>query len=187
MRFRDSSARRRRRSLAGLTLMLAGLAIVIVSVVAGSSTQPEAITLDPDGTVDVPATRFYQNAWVLFANIDDPRRVPSVDEIGCRPTGDLSLADQPVDMTQYGSRVVDGESVSAASLFGRSGSDASILCSGAGEFEPLRLASASPAPAFTPTAIGIIGVLFLIAAALVHPGTAEIGSRGRNREWRDPA
>ena len=178
-RLRNSRARRRRRSLAGLALLFLGLGVVGFALVAASTPQPAPVRLDPDGSTPVPQTHFYQNSWVLYALVADPRRVPEAADLGCRPTGSLRLEPQPADMTRYGARVVEGSSISAALLLSRSGADAAVECRNGDEVAPLVLAASSEAPAFTATAIGIGGVLLLVLGALVHPVTVELPSRLR--------
>jgi hypothetical protein len=180
-RLQDSSAIRRRRSLLGLLLMLVGAAALTFGIVTARTEAPAPVEIDADGTTAVPPTHFYQQPWVLYAEVDDPRRVPDLDEIGCRTEGDLSLPAQPADLTEYGSRVVDGESIAAVALLSRSGPDAAITCADAGSFGPLWLRPSSDAPPFTPIAIALLGVLVLVAGLLVHPTVAEIPTRLRDR------
>lgn len=122
----------------------------------------------------VPRTYFFQNQWVLCGAVDDPRRLPTPEQIGCEPQADLSRPTQPSDMTRYGSRVIDGTSIAAVQGLSRSGSNASIVCDGSEDYAPLWLAPSSAAPAFTPTAIGILGALFIVAAGLTHPAAVEL-------------
>lgn len=130
-----------------------------------------------DGVTAVPRTWFFQNQWVLFGSVADPRRVPPPSVIGCRGENGISVPAQPADLTRYGSRVVEGQPVSALVLFTHSGGDAAIRCDGASAREPLWLMQSSPAPPFTPTAIVIAGLLLLVVSALVHPSTADIQLR----------
>ncbi|WP_162598679.1 hypothetical protein [Nocardioides gilvus] len=132
------------------------------------------------GVTEVPRTYFFQHPWVLMADVDDPRRVPPLTAVGCRPLGSLSLPAQPEDLTAYGSRVVgDDEPIHALALLSRSGKDAAIECDGAQPHAPLWLMPASDAPTLTPTAITILAFALLIAGALAHPRTAEL----RFRRW----
>jgi hypothetical protein len=87
-------------------------------------------------------------------------------------------------MTRYGSRVIEGTSVAAIAVLGRSGPDAVMRCEDASAYEPLWLLPASEAPAFTPTAIGIGGLLVLVAGLLTHPVVVEIPDRWRRRSRR---
>jgi len=178
-RLQNSAARKKWRALLGFGLLMVGLGFVVFGVVAGRIPQPDGVQLDPNGTTVIPQTHFFQNPWVLYAQVDDPRRVPSPDDIGCRPQGDLELPAQPDDMTRFGSRVIDEVSVDAVVVFSRSGSNARIECDDAGDYAPLWLLPASPAPAFTPTALAILGVLLAVVGALLHPATAGIPSRLR--------
>lgn len=155
-----------------------GLGVVGFALVAASTPQPAALRVDPDGSTTVPRTHFFQNGWVLYAAVEDPRRVPDVRELGCSTTG-FTPEPQPRDMTRYGSRVVDDVSISAVLLLGPSGPDAVVDCRGASAAAPLVLAASSEAPAFTPTAIAIVGVLVVVLGALVHPVTVELPSRLR--------
>ena len=184
-RLQDSTVRQRRRALVGALLAVAGLAAVGFGVMAARTDAPPAIELAADGTTPVPATHFYQQPWVLYAQVDDPRRVPSLDAIGCRTAGDLSLPAQPADLTKYGSRVVDDQSIAAVAVLGRSGADAAITCAGAESHAPLWLRPASDAPPFTPIAIVLLGVLALVAGVLVHPSVAELPARFARRSRAD--
>lgn len=180
-RLQDSSAIRRRRSIVGLLLLLVGAGALGFGIVTARTEPPAPVEIDPDGTTAVPATHFYQQPWVLYAQIPDPRAVPSLEEIGCRTTGPLPVPAQPADLTEYGSRVVDGQSIAAVAVLGRSGDGAAIACDGAAALAPLWLRPASDAPPFTPIAIALLGVLLLTAGLLVHPGVTEIPSHLRRR------
>lgn len=178
-KLRDSRAIRRRRSWAGLVLIVIGLLLLATGFLTARVAAPPAVAVDPSGTTEVPRTYFFQRPWVLFGQVDDPRRVPSPAEIGCRPRGSLSLPSQPQDMTAYGSRVVDDDSIFAIALLSRSGSESSIECSGARRHAPLWLMPSSEAPTLTPTAITILAFALLVAGALTHPATTELRARGR--------
>jgi hypothetical protein len=180
-RLQDSAARRRTRAVIGSLLVLAGLAGVVLAVVAAGVAAPADVRLDPDGETEVPRTYAFQHHWVLFGVVDDPRRVPPLAEIGCEPAGDLDTRPQPDDMTTYGSRVIDETSVAAIAVLGHSGEDAAMVCDGSGPYEPLWLLPASEAPPFTPTAIGILGLLVLVGGLLVHPAVVELPDRWRRR------
>ncbi|HYF74591.1 MAG TPA: hypothetical protein VD864_17305 [Nocardioides sp.] len=187
-RLTDSAAVRRRRSIAGLVLLVLGLGCLGFGVAAGRADPPAAVQLAPDGVTEVPATHFYENPWVLYGQVDDPRRPPTAAEVGCVPEGDLDLPEQPDDLTVYGSRVVDGVPIAAIALVGRSGGDAAVRCTDAADYEPLWLIPSSDARPFTATGIAILGVLLLVAAALVHPATSELSPRRwaeRSRRRRD--
>lgn len=175
-RLADSDARRRRRAVVGLVLLVVGIGLVAAGYLVGRVAPPAAVQVDPDGTTAVPRTWFFQSEWVLFGTVDDPRRVPALATIGCRTSG-LSVPPRPADLTQYGSRVVGTTSISALAPLGRSGEGATISCESAGEYEPLWLKPASVAPPFTPTAIVIAGFVLLVAAALTHPATAHLQAR----------
>lgn len=89
-------------------------------------------------------------------------------------------------MTQFGSRVVASQSVSALVVLGRSGEDATIHCQGARAHAPLWLMPSSDAPPFTSTGIAILGFVLLVASALAHPATADLtfrrkGAQSQNR------
>jgi hypothetical protein len=183
-RLRDSSRQHRRRAIAGLALLALGLVVVVGGVVANNIPPPPTTRVAADGVTAVPRTWFFQNEWVLFGSVTDPRRVPAPSVIGCRPANGLSIPAQPADLTRYGSRVVDGQPVSAMVLFSHSGGDAAIRCDGASVREPLWLMQSSPAPPFTPTAIVIVGILLLVVGALVHPSTANLQLRRKPREAR---
>lgn len=183
-RLQDSAARRRTRAVLGTLLLLAGLAAVVLGVVAAGVVTPANVRIDPDGETAVPRTYAFQHSWVLFGVVDDPRRVPSLAEVGCGPVGDLEAARQPDDMTQYGSRVIDGTSVAAVAVFGHSGENAAMGCVDADPYGPLWLLPSSEAPPFTPTAIGIAGLLVLVAGLLVHPLVVEVPDRWRERRAR---
>lgn len=165
--------------------MLLGAGALGFGVVTAQMEPPPAVEIAADGTTDVPATHFYQHPWVLYAKVSDPRRVPDLDEIGCRTEGGLTVSAEPTDLTEYGSRVVGGESISAVAVFSRSGEDAAITCDGAGAHAPLWVRPSSDAPPFTPIAIALVGVLVIVAGLLVHPAVAEIPSRLRNRRVGD--
>lgn len=180
----DSAAIRRRRTLLGLALVLAGGMVLAFGIVTARTDAPAPVEVAADGTTTVPAVHFYQQPWVLYARVDDPRRVPDLAEIGCRTAGDLSLPPQPDDLTRYGSRVVDGESIAAVALVGRSGDDGRLVCSDAGRHAPLWLRPASDAPPFTPTAITLLGMLVLVGGLLVHPTLTELPARVRDRRRR---
>lgn len=181
-RLRDSQRIRRRRALAGITLGVLGLVLLLAGVLTARVEAPPLVEVASHGVTEVPQTHFFQQPWVLFGNVDDPRRVPELAEIGCRPLGSLSLQDQPDDMTTFGSRVVDDEPIHALSLLSRSGEDAAIECTRAGSHAPLRLMPASEAPTLTPTAITILAFVLMVVGALVHPATIEL----RLRKDRDP-
>ncbi len=149
---------------------------------ANNVAPPPTTRVAAQGVTSVPRTWFFQNEWVLFGSVADPRRVPAPSVIGCRGEHGISIPEQPADLTRYGSRVVDGQPVAAMVLFSHSGGDAAIRCNGAAAHEPLWLIQASPAPPFTPTAIVIIGILLLVVSALVHPSTANIQLRRKPRE-----
>ena len=183
-KLQDSAARRRARAILGTLLVLVGLAGITLGVVAAGVRAPSQVGLDPDGTTDVPRTYAFQHNWVLFGVVDDPRRVPSITEVGCAPVGELDLRPQPDDMTQYGTRVIDSTSVAAIAVLGRSGENAAMTCTGAAPHAPLFLMPASEAPPFTPTALGILGLLVLVAGLLVHPLVVEIPDRWRARSRR---
>ena len=183
-RLHDSSRQQHRRTLAGLALLAVGLVVVIGGVVANNVPPAPATRVAADGVTAVPRTWFFQNEWVLFGSVTDPRRVPAPAAIGCRAENGISIPEQPEDLTRYGSRVVEGQPVSAMVLFSRSGGDAAIRCDDASAREPLWLMQSSPAPPFTPTAIVIAGILLLVVSALVHPSTANIQLRRRPRETR---
>lgn len=161
-------------------LLVAGLACVVFAVTASRIAQPQPLQLDPDGETAVPQTHFFQNGWVLYGSVDDPRRPPTPEDVGCEPQGTFTRPPQPTDMTVYGSRVIDGASIAAVELLSRSGPDASIVCIDASDYAPLWLAASSEAPAFTPTAIGIVGALLLVGAALVHPAVVDLSLRRRS-------
>ena len=183
-RLRDSTRQQRRRALGGLVLLVAGLVVVIGGVVANNVPPPPATRVTADGVTAVPRTWFFQNEWVLFGSVTDPRRVPAPSVIGCRAENGISVPAQPTDLTRFGSRVVEGQPVSAMVLFSHSGGDAAIRCDGAAAREPLWLMQSSPAPPFTPTAIVIVGILLLVVSALVHPSTANLQLRRRPGEAR---
>jgi hypothetical protein len=183
-RLRDSSRQHRRRTLVGLLLLALGLVVVIGGVVANNVPPPPTTRVVADGVTSVPRTWFFQNEWVLFGSVTDPRRVPAPSVIGCRADHGISMPAQPGDLTRYGSRVVDGQPVAAMILFSHSGGEAAIRCDGASAHEPLWLMQSSPAPPFTPTAIVIVGILLLVVSALVHPSTADLQLRRGPREPR---
>ncbi len=178
-RLHDSTRQQQRRILLGLVLLAVGLAVVIGGVVANNVPPPSATRVAADGVTAVPRTWFFQNEWVLFGSVSDPRRVPAPAVIGCRAEHGISIPAQPEDLTRYGSRVVDGQPVSAMVLFSHSGGDAAIRCDNASAREPLWLMQSSPAPPFMPTAIVIAGILLLVVSALVHPSTANLQLRRR--------
>jgi hypothetical protein len=167
-----------------VVLILLGGAGVGFGIFASGVPAPGPVRLDPAGETAVPRTYFFHNNWVLFGVVDNPRRVPAVADVGCAPGGELDLSVQPEDLTAFGSRVIDGTSVVAIAVLGRSGSDASMSCEDAETYEPLWLLPSSEAPAFTPTAIGIAGLLVLIAGLLTHPAVVEIPDRWRERPRR---
>jgi len=183
-RLRDSQRIRRRRAVGAIALLVLGVAGAVFGVAAGRADPPPPVRVDPEGVTAVPATHFYQSPWVLYGQVDDPRRVPSAADVGCAPEGDLDLPDQPADMTVYGSRVVDGVSIAAIALFSHSGSHASVRCTGAAGHAPLWLMPSSVAEPFTATGIAILGALLLVAGALVHPATDEIPERLRSASRR---
>jgi hypothetical protein len=158
---------------------------VAFGIISAGKPPPGPVRLDPAGETAVPRTYFFHNDWVLFGVVDDPRRVPALPEVGCTPAGGLDLPRQPDDMTQFGSRVIDGTSVAAIAVLGRSGPEAVVRCRSAAAYEPLWLLPASEAPAFTPTAIGIAGLLVLVAGLATHPAVVEIPDRWRERPRRD--
>lgn len=170
----DSPHRRRRRSLLGLGLLAVGTCALVFGIVAWGVPPPEPTQLATNGPTAVPRTYFFQDPWVLFGDVPDPRRVPAPAQVGCQPIRDISIPEQPVDMTRFGSRVVDGQPLSAMLLFSRSGGEASVDCARAVSYRPLWLMPASPAPPFTPAAIVIAAVLLLVAGGIVHPGTASL-------------
>ncbi|HEY0949924.1 hypothetical protein [Nocardioides sp.] len=183
-RLRDTARIRRRRAWVAIALLVLGLGCAGFGVVAGRAAPPSPIQLDPDGVTSVPATHFYQSPWVLYGQVDDPRRVPSLTDVGCAPDGDLRLPEQPDDMTQYGSRVIDGVSIAALALLSRSGSQASVRCSDAADYAPLWLMPSSVAEPFTATGIAILGAVLLVVGALVHPATDELPARWRAARGR---
>lgn len=182
-RLRDTRRRRRRLGAVGLALAAAGLAVLVLGVATNRAAPPPATRVNPDGVTPVPQTRFYQNQWVLFGTTDDPRRVPTLSQVGCQPVSGLTPPVQPADMTAFGSRVVEGQSISALAVIGHADEGAVLRCAGAGAHEPLWLLPSSEAPPFTPTGIIILGVLLMVAGALVHPATVNI--RWPNRSARD--
>lgn len=184
-RLQDSTAIRRRRSIAGVVLLVAGAATIGYGVTTARTDPPVPIEIDSDGTTAVPGTHFYQQPWVLYAKVADPRRVPALTEVGCHTEGDLAVPPQPDDLTTYGSRVVDDQSIAAVAVLGRSGDEAAITCSGAGAYAPIWLRPASDAPPFTPIAIALLGVLVFIAGALVHPSIVELPGRLRRGRRSD--
>jgi hypothetical protein len=179
-RLQDSAARRRRLVIVGSVLVVTGLVSLVFGVVVGRVPQPAPVQLDATGTTSVPHTAFFQNGWVLFGQIDDPRRVPAPEEIGCAVDGG-GLPVQPSDMTAFGARVLDGVPVSAMVLVGRTGQGATITCTDATDHQPLWLASSSEAPAFTPTGFSVLGAAVLVLGVLVHPLTLELPARLRAR------
>lgn len=183
VRMVDSARRDRRRKILGLTLIALGVLLVAAGLAARQVAPPPLTQVTADGTTEVPRTWFFQEPWVLFADVSDPRRPPALSEIGCRPGGDLSVPRQPTDLTRFGSRVIDDRPLSAVALLSRSGGSAALQCTGAQRFAPLWLAPASPAPPLTPTAIVVAGFLALVAGGLVHPSTANfhLGRRRGNR------
>ncbi|WP_284535843.1 hypothetical protein [Nocardioides sp. T2.26MG-1] len=184
-RLTDSAAVRRRRAIAGLALLVVGLGCLAFGIAAGRADPPAAVQLAPEGVTEVPATHFYENPWVLYGQVDDPRRPPSAADVGCLPETGLQLPEQPEDLTIYGARVVDGVSIAAIALYGRSGDGASVRCTDASDYAPLWLIPSSDARPFTATGIAILGILLLVAAALVHPATSELSAQrwaaGRSR------
>jgi hypothetical protein len=170
-RLQNSAATRRRRQVAGLILLVVGLGTLVFGLAAGRADAPPPVQLAADAVTEVPSTRFFQSPWVLYAQVDDPRRPPTTAEIGCLPVSGLDLPAQPEDLTTFGTRVVDEVPVAAIALYGHSGDDAAIRCTGAGDYEPLWLLPSSDAPPFTATSIVILGVLLLVGAALVQPGS----------------
>jgi hypothetical protein len=172
-RLRDSAKARRRLGIAGLVLLVLGIGVLGFGVYAGRATPPPPVQLVGEGVTDVPRTHFYQNPWVLFGAVDDPRRPPTTEEVGCVPASGLTLPRQPEDPTTLGSRVVEGVPISAIAVFGRSGSEASIRCTGAADYEPLWLMPSTEAPPLTSTSLIIAGVLLLVFAALTHPATID--------------
>lgn len=180
-RLRDSEEIRRRRSVVGLTLAGLGILLLVAGAVTARVEAPPAIEVSPDGVTEVPPTHFFQQPWVLFADVDAPRRVPDLSDVGCRPLGPLSTPVQPEDMTAYGSRVVDDAPIHALALFSRSGEGAAIACDGAQAYAPLWLMPVSEAPTLTPTAITIFAFVLLIGGALAHPATADLRLRRRPR------
>ncbi|MQW76358.1 hypothetical protein GHK92_10760 [Nocardioides sp. dk4132] len=172
----NSAATRRRRQVAGLILLVIGVGTLVFGLAAGRADAPQPVQLAADSVTQVPPTRFFQSPWVLYGQVDDPRRTPSTAEVGCLPERGLDLPEQPEDLTTFGSRVVDGVPIAAIALYGHSGGDAAIRCSGASDYEPLWLMPSSDAPPFTATSIVILGVLLLVAAALVQP--ARVGRGG---------
>lgn len=183
-RLHDSSRQQHRRTVAGLVLLALGLVVVVGGVVANNLPAPANTRIAADGVTAVPRTWFFQNEWVLFGSVTDPRRVPAPSVIGCRAENGISIPTQPEDLTRYGSRVVEGQPVAAMVLFSHSGGDAAIRCVDASAREPLWLMQSSPAPPFTPTAIVIVGILLLVVSALVHPSTANLQLRRRPRGAR---
>lgn len=180
----DSSARARRRALAAYVLLALGVALIACGVLARQVPAPPVTEVHPAGETAVPSTWFFQDPWVLFADVPDPRRVPSAEELSCSAARGLEVPPQPEDMTRYGSRVVDGRPLAAALLLSRSDPGAAIRCTDAARYGPLYLAPASTAPPFTPTAIIIAGFLALVAAGLTHPATSQL-HLGR-RDGRSP-
>lgn len=178
--WRNSDRRRRHAATAALLLLLMGLLCMAGGIAANSATRLVPIPVSPHGVTRAPHTWFFQNSWALYADIDDPRRPPSPEALGCVPVG-FVLPRQPADMTAFGSRVVDGVSVAAVLIIGHSGPDGRLRCVGAESSAPLWLMSASAAPPFTPTAITLLGVLLIGVAALVYPGATEIPTRIRSR------
>lgn len=180
-RLRDSAALRRRRAIAGAVLAVLGLGCIGFGVVASQAEPPPDIELDPAGATEVPATRFFQSPWIVYAQVEDPRRPPTLTEIGCAPEGDLALPAQPEDLTIYGSRVVGGTSIAAVALLSRSGEDAAVRCSSASSYAPLWLMPSSAAEPFTANAIAILGAMLAVAGLLLHPATVEIPQLWRER------
>lgn len=172
-RLQNSAATRRRRTIAGLLLVVLGVTSLAFGIVAGRTAAPTPVQLVPDGVTEVPATHFFQSPWVLYGQVDDPRRTPTTAAVGCVPESGLRLPEQPADLTTYGSRVVEGVPIAAIALYGRSGDDASVRCTGASDYDPLWLIPSSDAQPFTATGIAILGVLLLVAAALTHPSTID--------------
>ncbi|WP_435743791.1 hypothetical protein [Nocardioides sp. SYSU DS0663] len=182
-RLTDTAASHRRRRVAGLLLLVIGLSTLGFGAVAGRTDPPAPVQVAADGPTPVPQTRFFQSPWVLYGQVDDPRRPPSAEEVGCLPGNGWSLPTQPDDPTTFGSRVVGGVPIAAIVLYGHSGDGAVIRCSGADDHAPLWLMPSSDAPPFTATSIVILGVLLLVAAALVHPSTTD---RPRLRRLKRP-
>ncbi len=183
-RLRNSDARQRARLVASVVVLLLGLASVVTGIIGSRVAPPSPVALDANGTTAVPQTHFFQNPWVLFGQVDDPRRAPTPSEVGCEPEGDLRLGERPDDITAYGSRVVDGVSVSAIGVFSRSGDRAAIRCTSASGNAPLWLFPSSDAAAFTATGIAILGALLLVLGSLLLPLSFD---RLPRRRRHDPA
>lgn len=169
--------------IAGSALLVAGLACLVLGVVAGRVAQPGPVQLDPDGTTALPRTSALQHGWVVFGRVDDPRRLPDVAEIGCRLDG-IRLPAQPSDMTRYGARVLDQVPVDALLVIGRTGEGATLTCVDAQDHAPLWVAPSSEAPAFAPTGIAVLGGALLVLGALVHPWSTELPARRRRERPR---
>lgn len=178
-RLRDSQGVRRRRGVAGLTLVGLGIACLVAGAVTARADSPPMVEVTAQGVTEVPPTHFFQQPWVLFGAADDPRRVPDLSEVGCRPLGPLSTPVQPKDLTQFGSRVVDDQPIHALAVLSRSGEGAALECDGAQAHAPLWLMPVSEAPTLTPTAITIFAFALLIAGGLTHPATADLRFRRR--------
>ncbi len=103
--------------------------------------------------------------------------MPPLSDLGCAVSPPGSLPAQPTDLTRYGSRVVDGVSLSAVAFLGRP-SGSTLDCARAGAVQPIVLRATDPGPQFAPTAITILGACALALSLLIHPAV------GRRRSSR---
>lgn len=181
----DGALRARRLRTVALLLVALGVLSLASGVVARRVDNPPLTPVSALGTTSVPRVWFFQAPYVLFAQVPTARRPPSLSALRCEPGGGLQVPDQPADMTRYGSRVLDGTSLSASVLVGRSSGEATLTCRGRTAFSPLWLAPASSAPPFAPTAMVVVAFVLFVAAVLVNPGGLPL-PRSRRRERRAP-
>lgn len=178
----DSVAVRRRRGRIGMALIGLGLIAAGVGLWADTVPDPEPVTVATPGRTALPEVRFFQNPWAVFANIPDRRRPPTLAGLGCR-LEDGRIPAQPADFSVYGSRVVDDVSIAPTTFLGRP-HGAVLVCDRATAYGPVLAMPVTAVPPFTPTALVILGIVLLVAAALVHPATADLQQRWGSRQRR---
>lgn len=181
----DLARRGRLRAISGVALGVLGLFVIVTGVGVTFVPDPPPVRVTLDRPTTVPRAWFFQSAWTLYGSVDDPRRVPPLEELGCTVSPRTGLPRQPLDLTAYGSRVVEGQSLNAVAYLGRP-RGATLDCSRAAEHQPLWVMPAQPGPQFAPTALVILGTSLLAAAALTHPGIGttwldRLGRRGGRR------
>ncbi|UDY23758.1 hypothetical protein [Nocardioides sp. Kera G14] len=174
-RRRNSALVRRRRAFAGLLISVVGAALIGFGTWANTVDEPDPVRVTVPGRTALPEIHFFQNTWVLYAAIPDRRHPPSLSALGCSLRG-ATLPPHPADMSVYGSRVVDGGPILPAVFLGRP-SRASLLCTDATTYGPLWAMPSTTVPPFTATAMIILGILFLVAAALLHPAVGDLPER----------